>query len=407
MDLGMIRDVRVNDNWVRFTVVLPFMNVPIKDQIVSEARAAVEGLPGVKEVDVELAEMTQKERTHFMAAQEKRVGLAERFNRIQHVIAVVSGKGGVGKSLVAGLLAVALKREDHQVGVLDADITGPSIPKMFFPTRRHPGNSPLGIVPVESETGIKVMSINLLLPSEDEAVIWRGPLISTAIKQFWGDVVWGDLDCLIVDLPPGTADASLTVMQAIPLDGVVLVTSPQDLAAMVVKKAASMARTMGVPILGIVENMSYVVCPDTGRRLEVFGPSKGGLRLGGGAGGFRGPDPGQLLPLSYGLPVRCLRPPCGHATGVAASGSFPAADLRRGGAARGHSWGHFLDCGSGFAGPGRICCSPIRPGGQDTGDTPGLETCARGGEANADLRVPMFGVWGEVREAGALRHLDI
>ena len=277
MDLGMIRDVRVDDNWVRFTIVLPFMNVPIKDQIVSEARAAVEGLPGVKEVDVELAEMTQKERTHFMAAQEKRVGLAERFNRIQHVIAVVSGKGGVGKSLVAGLLAVALKREDHQVGVLDADITGPSIPKMFFPTQRHPGNSPLGIVPVESETGIKVMSINLLLPSEDEAVIWRGPLISTAIKQFWGDVVWGDLDYLIVDLPPGTADASLTVMQAIPLDGVVLVTSPQDLAAMVVKKAASMARTMGVPILGIVENMSYVVCPDTGRRLEVFGSSKAGM----------------------------------------------------------------------------------------------------------------------------------
>jgi Mrp family chromosome partitioning ATPase len=178
---------------------------------------------------------------------------------------------------VAGLLAVALKREDHQVGVLDADITGPSIPKMFFPTQRHPGNSPLGIVPVESETGIKVMSINLLLPSEDEAVIWRGPLISTAIKQFWGDVVWGDLDYLIVDLPPGTADASLTVMQAIPLDGVVLVTSPQDLAAMVVKKAASMARTMGVPILGIVENMSYVVCPDTGRRLEVFGSSKAGM----------------------------------------------------------------------------------------------------------------------------------
>lgn len=277
MELGMIRDIRVDDKRVRFTVVLPFMNVPIKDQVVSEARAAVEGLPGVKGVDVELAEMTQKERTHFMAAQEKRVGLAERFNRIQHVIAVVSGKGGVGKSLVAGLLAVALKREDHQVGVLDADITGPSIPKMFFPTQRHPGNSPLGIVPVESETGIKVMSINLLLPSEDEAVIWRGPLISTAIKQFWGDVVWGDLDYLIVDLPPGTADASLTVMQAIPLDGVVLFTSPQDLAAMVVKKAASMARTMGVPILGIVENMSYVVCPDTGRRLEVFGSSKAGM----------------------------------------------------------------------------------------------------------------------------------
>ncbi|MGA9349228.1 MAG: Mrp/NBP35 family ATP-binding protein [Anaerolineae bacterium] len=274
MELGMIRDIRVDDKQVRFTVVLPFMNVPIKDQVVSEARAAVEGLPGVKGVDVELAEMTQEERARFMAAQEKRVGLAEQFNRIQHVIAVVSGKGGVGKSLVAGLLAIALRREGHEVGLLDADITGPSIPKMFFPTQRHPNNSPLGILPVETEAGIKVMSINLLLPQEDEAVIWRGPLISTAIKQFWGDVVWGDLDYLIVDLPPGTADASLTVMQAIPLQGVVLVTSPQDLAAMVVRKAARMARVMGVPILGVVENMSYVVCPDTGRRLEVFGPSK-------------------------------------------------------------------------------------------------------------------------------------
>lgn len=274
MELGMIRDIRVDDKRVRFTVVLPFMNVPIKDQIVSEARVAVEGLPEVEGVDVELAEMTQQERAHFMAAQEKRVGLAEQFNHIEHVVAVVSGKGGVGKSLVAGLLAAALRREGHQVGVLDADITGPSIPKMFFPTQRHPGNSPMGIVPVESETGVKVMSINLLLPSEDEAVIWRGPLISTAIKQFWGDVVWGNLDYLVVDLPPGTADASLTVMQSIPLSGVVLVTSPQGLAAMVVKKAARMARTMGVPILGVVENMSYVVCPDTGKRLEVFGPSK-------------------------------------------------------------------------------------------------------------------------------------
>ena len=274
MELGMIRDIRVDDKQVRFTVVLPFTNAPIKDQIVSEARAAVEGLPEVEGVDVELAEMTQKERAHFMAAQEKRVGSAEQFNRIQHVVAVVSGKGGVGKSLVAGMLAAALRREGHQVGVLDADITGPSIPKMFFPTQRHPDNSPLGILPVETEAGIKVMSINLLLPREDEAVIWRGPLISTAIKQFWGDVVWGDLDYLVVDLPPGTADASLTVMQAIPLEGVVLVTSPQGLAAMVVRKAARMAWAMGVPILGVVENMSYVVCPDTGRRLEVFGPSK-------------------------------------------------------------------------------------------------------------------------------------
>lgn len=274
MELDMIREIKVEDRQVRFTIILPFMNVPIKDQIVSEARAAVEKLPGVKGVDVELAEMTQKERARFMAAQEKRVGLAEQFNRIEHVIAVMSGKGGVGKSLVAALLAIALRSEGHKVGVLDADITGPSIPKMFFPMQKHPNNSPMGIVPVETEMGIKVMSINLLLPSEDQAVIWRGPLISTAIKQFWGDVFWGDLDYLIVDLPPGTADASLTVMQSIPLSGVVLVTSPQGLAGMVVRKAAQMARHLQVvPILGLVENMSYFICPDNGKRYLIFGLS--------------------------------------------------------------------------------------------------------------------------------------
>jgi Mrp family chromosome partitioning ATPase len=200
--------------------------------------------------------------------------VAERFNRIEHVVAVMSGKGGVGKSLVAGLLAVALRREGHRVGILDADITGPSIPHMFFPIQQWPKGGPLGMLPVESKTGIKVMSINLLLQSEDQAVIWRGPLISGAIKQFWGDVLWGDLDYLIVDLPPGTSDAALTVMQLLPLSGAVLVTSPQGLAAMVVKKAAQMAAQLNVPIMGLIENMSYAICPDTGKKLEVFGPSK-------------------------------------------------------------------------------------------------------------------------------------
>jgi Mrp family chromosome partitioning ATPase len=186
----------------------------------------------------------------------------------------MSGKGGVGKSLVSSLLAIALRRGGHQVGVLDADITGPSIPRMFFPTRQWPKGGPLGILPVESKTGVKVMSINLLLQNEDQAVIWRGPLISGAIRQFWGDVVWGDLDYLIVDLPPGTSDAALTVMQSLPLSGTVLVTSPQGLADMVVKKAAQMAAQLNVPIMGLIENMSYVVCPDTGKKLEVFGPSK-------------------------------------------------------------------------------------------------------------------------------------
>ncbi len=275
MELGMIRDIRVDDKQVKFTLVLPFKNVPIKDQLVSEARAAVEKLPGVERVTVELAEMTQKERARFMSIQHE--GSAQGLNRVKHVVAVLSGKGGVGKSTVAGLLAVALRREGYKVGLLDADITGPSIPKMFFPTLKRPRSSPLGILPVESETGIKVMSINLLLPSEDEAVIWRGPLISRAIQQFWGDVFWGDLDYLVVDLPPGTADASLTVMQSIPLEGVILVTTPQSLAGMVVRKAARMTQHMGAPILGLVENMSYIVCPKCGERIEIFGPSKAAI----------------------------------------------------------------------------------------------------------------------------------
>ncbi len=200
-------------------------------------------------------------------------GQAEALNHIDQVVAVMSGKGGVGKSSVAAMLAVALRRSGKRVGLLDADITGPSIPRMLG-LRQQPGMAPLGIVPPETAGGIKVMSINLLLPHEDEAVIWRGPLIGSAIKQFWGDVCWGDLDTLIIDLPPGTADAPLTVMQSIPLSGVLLVTSPQDLAGMVVRKAASMAAQLQVPIIGLVENMSYVTCSTCGARIDVFGPSR-------------------------------------------------------------------------------------------------------------------------------------
>jgi Mrp family chromosome partitioning ATPase len=273
VELGMVRDVEIQNSQVKFTLALTTLACPLKDQITAEARAAVMALDGVKEVEVELTEMSAEEKKRILPDHDQ-PGVAERFNHVEHVIAVMSGKGGVGKSLVAGLLAVALRREGHQVGILDADITGPSIPRMFFSTRQWPQGGPLGILPVESETGIKVMSINLLLQSDDQAVIWRGPLISGAIKQFWGDVVWGDLDYLVVDLPPGTSDAALTVMQSLPLSGVVLVTSPQGLADMVVKKAAQMAAQLNVPIMGLIENMSYVVCPDTGKKLEVFGPSK-------------------------------------------------------------------------------------------------------------------------------------
>jgi hydrogenase maturation protease len=186
----------------------------------------------------------------------------------------MSGKGGVGKSLVASLTAITLKRQGYEVGILDADITGSSIPKMFGITTR-PSGSNTGIMPVTSRTGIEVMSINLLLPQEDDAVIWRGPLISNTIKQFWEDVVWGKLDCLVVDLPPGTADAPLTVMQSFPVSGVIIVFTPQNLTTMIVRKAVKMVQKMDKPVLGVVENMSYLYIPELDKRIELFGKSKG------------------------------------------------------------------------------------------------------------------------------------
>jgi len=272
VELGMIRNVQVENSQVRFVLALTTLACPLKDQITADAKRAVLALDGVKQVEIELVEMSVEEKRQ-LGYGETKPGSAEHLNDIRRVIAVMSGKGGVGKSLVSGLLAVALRQEGHTVGVLDADITGPSIPRMFFAKSVRPESSPLAILPPESRTGIKVMSINLLLESDDQAVIWRGPLIGRAIQQFWGDVFWGTLDYLIVDLPPGTSDASLTVMQSLPSSGVVLVTSPQDLAGMVVRKAAQMAYQLKVPILGLVENMSYFVCPDTGKRHDIFGIS--------------------------------------------------------------------------------------------------------------------------------------
>ncbi len=273
VELGMVRDLQVADGKVAFTLALTTLACPLRDQITTGARQAALALDGVQAVDIALAEMSAQERGRLHGG-EAPEGTAEKLNHVKHIIAVMSGKGGVGKSLVAGLLAVTLRRSVYQVGVLDADITGPSIPKMFFPNGARPGSSPVALLPAETRTGIRVMSINLLLESEDQAVIWRGPLISSAIRQFWTEVLWGDLDYLVVDLPPGTSDASLTVLQSLPMSGVVLVTSPQDLSRMVVRKAAQMVGQVDVPLLGLVENMSYFVCPDTGKQHEIFGPSR-------------------------------------------------------------------------------------------------------------------------------------
>ncbi|MBR2835703.1 MAG: Mrp/NBP35 family ATP-binding protein [Coriobacteriales bacterium] len=194
-------------------------------------------------------------------------------NTVRHVIGVVSGKGGVGKSLVSGLIACNAARQGLKVGIMDADITGPTIPHMFG--IEHMGLRGINnfILPVTTKTGIEVVSINLMLKNPDDPVIWRGPMLGGVIEQFWNEVIWRDLDLLVCDMPPGTGDVALTMFQRLPIDGVVIVSSPQDLVANIVGKAVKMAQQMNIPVLGIVENMSYVECPDCGKRIEVFGKS--------------------------------------------------------------------------------------------------------------------------------------
>ena len=191
---------------------------------------------------------------------------------IKKVIAVVSGKGGVGKSLVTSMLAVSMNRMGYQTAVLDADITGPTIPKEFG-VRIKAEATELGIMPIKTKTGIDIMSVNLILENDSDPVIWRGPLISGMVKQFWTDVMWGDVDYMFIDMPPGTGDVPLTVFQSLPVDGIVIVTSPQELVSMIVSKAVKMAEMMNIPVIGIVENMSYLECPDCHSQIKVFGDS--------------------------------------------------------------------------------------------------------------------------------------
>jgi len=256
--LNLVREVTfLLNRGVKITLASAALNSAAQDWVRTKAKEVLKKLPEVNKVEVEFTEAKPAE-----------------LNKIGHTFAVMSGKGGVGKSLVASLTAVALKRQGYEVGILDADITGPSIPKMFGITAR-PTGSDSGILPVLSRSGIAVMSINLLLPSEDDAVIWRGPLISNTIKQFGEDVLWGKLDYLIIDLPPGTADAPLTVMQSFPISGVIIVYTPQDLVDMIVRKAINMAQKMDKPVLGVVENMSYFYVPEIDKRIELFGRSRG------------------------------------------------------------------------------------------------------------------------------------
>ena len=255
--LNLVRNIAMSDGKASISLASTALGPKSQDWLKAKVSETTKGIPGIKKVTIDFVEAMPKE-----------------LNEVKHMVAIMSGKGGVGKSLVTGLIGVSLARRGYEVGILDADITGPSIPRMFGISGR-PAGSDSGIMPVLSHLGIGIMSINLLLPNEDDAVIWRGPLIGKTITQFWEDVLWGKLDYLLVDLPPGTADAPLTVMQMLPLSGVVVVFSPQELAAMVVRKAVQMAQKMSVPIIGVVENMSYFILPDSGKKMELFGKSKG------------------------------------------------------------------------------------------------------------------------------------
>ncbi len=255
--MNLVKEVNVDDGKVNITLAATALVKDTQDWLKEKIVDGTSKLDGVKEVNVSFVEAKPKE-----------------LNNINRVIAVMSGKGGVGKSLVASLAAVALRRQGYEVGILDADITGPSIPKMFGMDSK-PAIGENGILPVPSRSGVEVMSINLLLASEDDAVIWRGPLIGHTITQFWEDVLWGNLDYLIVDLPPGTADAPLTVLQSMPVSGIIIVFTPQDLTAMVVRKAVKMARQMEKSILGVVENMSYLYIDELKKKIALFGKSRG------------------------------------------------------------------------------------------------------------------------------------
>ena len=253
--MNLVKDVGVAGGKIDITLSNAALMKGTQEWLKTKINQVIFDMDGVEEVNLNYADVKPKE-----------------LNSIKNVIAIMSGKGGVGKSLVSSLTAIALRRQGYEVGILDADITGPSIPKMFG-ISGPPPIAENGLLPIPSHSGIEIMSINLLLSTEDDAVIWRGPLIGQAITQFWEEVLWGKLDYLIVDLPPGTADAPLTMMQQLPISGVIIVFTPQDLTAMVVRKAVKMTKQMKKPIIGVVENMSYLYIPEINKRMEIFGKS--------------------------------------------------------------------------------------------------------------------------------------
>jgi Mrp family chromosome partitioning ATPase len=284
VDLGMIRKLDLSGSTVNVDIALTVKGCPLADTIETDINRVLGELPGISKVSVKMSSMSKEElndlgqRLQKMRAEQKSVGKAAGLSAgidklekkgIQNIIAVMSGKGGVGKSYVTAMLAVELRRQGFEVGVLDADITGPSVAKIFGQAGK-PFADEIGVIPKTTDTGIKVISMNLLLDTPDTPVIWRGPIINGVIRQLFNDVNWGDLHFLLVDLPPGTGDAPLTVFQSLPVDAVVIVSTPQDLSMLIVRKSINMAKQLNVPIAGLVENMSYMKCPHCSERIQMF-----------------------------------------------------------------------------------------------------------------------------------------
>jgi len=273
VSLNMVRNLLIEDEAISFTLQLTIPGCPLKDHMAKEAREALMALPGVKIVNINFGSMTEDERKQVLNNRKRSLPKLNTMNKIERVFSVMSGKGGVGKSSVTAMLAVEFARQGHKVGILDADITGASIPKLFGLPAGGLRGGDLGILPAITPSGIRIVSSNLMLKEEDTSVAWRGPLIAGMIEKFWNDVLWGRLDYLLVDLPPGTSDATITVMQNLPVNGVMLVTTPQELSGLVVRKAAHLLNRLDIPILGIVENMSYFRCPGCEQEYAIFGPS--------------------------------------------------------------------------------------------------------------------------------------
>ena len=283
-ELNMVKDIKINGEEVTVTIALTIAECPMADTLQKDVTQVLMNDEEIKSVKVELTSMTKEQLEKLKESLKNRASNNAPTNRtppgieklgkkgIRNIIAVVSGKGGVGKSFVTSMIATELRKQGYEVGVLDADITGPSIAKIFGITKR-PEMGKNGIIPSTTKSGMKIISVNLLIDDAKKATIWRGPIISNVIRQLYAEVDWGELHYLIIDLPPGTSDAPLTVYQSIPLDGIVAVTTPQDLALMIVSKSTDMAKTMNVKILGVIENMSYFKCEHCEEKLQIFGKS--------------------------------------------------------------------------------------------------------------------------------------